>query len=53
MTRNAVQKVRDEAKAVWDAAPELLQPINAHYGVDVAARIEDDGVWKALAVDAR
>ena len=46
MTDAAVQVCRDSLQAVWEAAPEYLQPIEAAYGVSVPERIADDACWK-------
>lgn len=50
MTWNGVEIVRAAIRKVWTSAPELLEPINRHYGVDVAARIEDNDIWRPLAL---
>lgn len=49
MTRAGVQIVRDAARTVWHDHPEILAPIEDHYEVNIAARLEDDAVWNALA----
>lgn len=50
MTRPGVEIVRDAARKVWRTNPELLQPVNEFFGLDVEARLADDAVWEALAV---
>ncbi|MEM1415018.1 MAG: 4-hydroxy-tetrahydrodipicolinate synthase [Myxococcota bacterium] len=45
MTAPAVQVCRDAIRAVWEAAPRFLAPIEAHYGVSIEARLADDSVW--------
>jgi 4-hydroxy-tetrahydrodipicolinate synthase len=49
MTRAGVEIVREAARTVWRNDPEVLQPVAESYGVDVGARIADDGCWAALA----
>lgn len=50
MTMLGVDVVRSAARKVWQNNPELLQPINDFYGVDVEARLADDSIWQALAL---
>jgi len=49
MTRTGVAVVREAARRVLKNTPEILKPIAEHYSTDLAARIEDDAVWDALA----
>lgn len=48
MTMAGVEVVRNAAKAVWDRNPEILRPIGDFYGVDVSARLDNDGIWNGL-----
>ena len=48
MTRAGIAVVRDTARRVWQANPEILQPIESHYRVSVQERLGDDAVWDAL-----
>lgn len=50
MTKAGVGVARAALKQVWKQYPEALQPIEAFYGVDVAARIDDDARWSALSL---
>lgn len=50
MTEVGVSVVRSAVRQVWEQYPQALQPIQAFYGVDVAARIADDSVWSELAL---
>jgi len=49
LTRNGVEMVRNALKAVWDKYPEALEPIEGYYDVDIAERLEDEGVWGKLS----
>lgn len=50
MTKAGVELVRAAAQQVWDSNPEILEPINRFYGVDVAKRLADDSIWTQLAL---
>ncbi|MCX6343872.1 MAG: 4-hydroxy-tetrahydrodipicolinate synthase [Armatimonadetes bacterium] len=50
MTSRGIAVVRSAVKSVWDNNPEMLQPIADFYGIDIAARINDDGIWASLAL---
>ncbi|MCB9595952.1 MAG: 4-hydroxy-tetrahydrodipicolinate synthase [Sandaracinaceae bacterium] len=45
MPRAAVDVCRGALRAVWEGAPEYLRPIEEHYGVSVAERLDDDAAW--------
>jgi len=49
MTPEGVAVVRDTARKVWRDSPEILQPIEKHYQVDISARLKDDAAWSGLA----
>lgn len=49
MTPNAVAKAREAVREVWNNAPELLSPLQDHFGIDVEARLNDDKIWEKLA----
>jgi len=49
MTRNAVETVRHVARRMLQDHPEVLLPIEAHFGVGLAARLEQDDHWAPLA----
>ncbi len=50
MTSVGIAVLRSAVKSVWDNNPEMLQPIADFYGIDIAARINDDGIWTSLAL---
>ncbi len=52
MTAPAVEKVRAAVRAVWARAPQHLAPLEAAFGVNVAARLADDAAWARLGRDA-
>lgn len=49
MTIKGVEIVRDALKTVWKNSPEILEPIQKFYGVDIEKRLTDDSIWKNLA----
>ncbi len=49
MSRHAVAHCRATVAAVFDAAPEILTPIEEAYSVSIAKRLADDAVWSALS----
>lgn len=51
MSGAGVNVVRSAVKAVWEKNPEILKPAAEFYGLDFGARIADDSVWQALALD--
>jgi 4-hydroxy-tetrahydrodipicolinate synthase len=48
MTHAAVAMCRDALRKVHETDASLLAPIDAAFGVSVAKRLADDGVWQAL-----
>jgi hypothetical protein len=49
MTARAVEQCREAVRAVHRARPGWVERLDAFFGVDTKRRIEDDGVWVALA----
>ncbi len=49
MSAAGVNTVRQAAAQVWQHAPWVLEPIEAHFGVCIAERLADDSAWNALA----
>ncbi|MFH0713114.1 MAG: 4-hydroxy-tetrahydrodipicolinate synthase [Candidatus Micrarchaeota archaeon] len=45
MTRNATQHVRATLKKIWSENPDILEPIQAHYGIDIEQRLATDAYW--------
>ncbi|HEY8431976.1 MAG TPA: 4-hydroxy-tetrahydrodipicolinate synthase [Sandaracinaceae bacterium] len=45
MTPAAIAACRDALRAVWRDAPEVLEPIEAAFGVRIEARLADDACW--------
>ncbi|HLC89433.1 MAG TPA: 4-hydroxy-tetrahydrodipicolinate synthase, partial [Patescibacteria group bacterium] len=41
--------VRQALQEVWRENPEILQPLEKFYGVNLTERLEDDKIWQALA----
>ena len=48
MTRNGFEFVLQVARKVWNETPEIFQPIERFFNIDIAARIEDQTTWQAL-----
>jgi 4-hydroxy-tetrahydrodipicolinate synthase len=46
MTPAGIAVVRQAIRTVYEKNPELLDPLEAHYKVNVAHRIADDRFWK-------
>ncbi|MEC7524661.1 MAG: 4-hydroxy-tetrahydrodipicolinate synthase [Myxococcota bacterium] len=46
MSAPAVEVVRGAVRAVWEAAPEWLRPIEDAFDVRIAKRLEDDAAWR-------
>jgi len=49
MTRAGVAVVREAARAVWRANPEILAPIETAFGVSLDHRLSNDELWASLA----
>jgi len=49
LSSQAVAKVRKALAGVNEDDPQILSPIGEFYGVDIAERLADDAVWKALS----
>lgn len=48
MPRAAVDVCRGALRAVWEAAPEYLTPIEEHFDVKIEERLDDDSVWPTV-----
>jgi 4-hydroxy-tetrahydrodipicolinate synthase len=48
MSASAVGACRDALRQVYSTNPELLQPIEAAFGVSIQRRLDDDSVWSGL-----
>jgi 4-hydroxy-tetrahydrodipicolinate synthase len=48
MTRNGFEFVLQVARKVWNETPEIFQPIEHFFDIDIAARLEDQLTWQAL-----
>jgi len=49
MTEDGVEIVRNALREVWQKNPWILEPIQEFYGVDIAARLDDNKIWQELA----
>ncbi|NLZ28102.1 MAG: 4-hydroxy-tetrahydrodipicolinate synthase, partial [Firmicutes bacterium] len=45
MLHEGVEKVRNAIREVWEKNPEILQPIEDFYGVNIAERLENKDSW--------
>ncbi|MBI4173372.1 MAG: 4-hydroxy-tetrahydrodipicolinate synthase [Candidatus Aenigmarchaeota archaeon] len=45
MSKAGVAQVRQAARITWERNPELLEPLQEFYGVDIAERIASDAHW--------
>jgi 4-hydroxy-tetrahydrodipicolinate synthase len=50
MSQEGVQSARQALLQMQQASPELFEPIEAFFGVDVSQRLHDDEVWQALSI---
>jgi 4-hydroxy-tetrahydrodipicolinate synthase len=51
MTQKGIQVVIDACRTVWKHNPEILQPIEEFFGVDIEARLYDDSILAELAYE--
>jgi 4-hydroxy-tetrahydrodipicolinate synthase len=49
MTRQGIAIARGAVKEVFDRSPEILEPIEDFFGVDLEKRINDDSYWDHLS----
>ena len=48
MTKAGADVVRDALKSVYQNSSEILTPLEEFYGINIEARLNDDGVWEKL-----
>lgn len=48
MTHSGLETVLEAARSVQSRNPEIFQPIEEHFGVDIKRRLEDPGSWESL-----
>ncbi|MBD3387832.1 MAG: 4-hydroxy-tetrahydrodipicolinate synthase [Candidatus Altiarchaeales archaeon] len=49
LTAKGVESVREALKSVWEGSPEVLEPIQGFYDVDIPSRLDDDNIWSKLS----
>lgn len=49
MSADGMRVLREALTSVWENNPEILEPVQDFYGVNLGERIADDGIWNALA----
>jgi 4-hydroxy-tetrahydrodipicolinate synthase len=51
MTRNGIEKVLEIARTVQKNHPEILQPIEEFFNLDIEARLNTPSIWEDLVYD--
>lgn len=52
MTRKGVQVVLAKARAVYEGSPEILEPVEKFFDVDLGKRLYEEKYWRGLAYEA-
>lgn len=51
MTRQGIAKLVESARNVYDARPDLFDPVERSFDISVSDRLSDDGSWEGLYYD--
>jgi len=51
MTKKGIQVVLNVARTVYEKTPEILEPIEKFFDVDLSKRLYDENVWRDLTYD--
>jgi 4-hydroxy-tetrahydrodipicolinate synthase len=51
MTEKGLQAVLDAAKTVYEKTPEMLEPVESFFDVDIGERLYDKKSWRGLSYD--
>ncbi|RJS90934.1 hypothetical protein CW705_04810 [Candidatus Bathyarchaeota archaeon] len=51
MTKKGIQVVLNVARTVYEKTPEILEPIERFFDVDLSKRLYDENVWRDLTYD--
>jgi len=51
MTKKGLQTVVNVAKSVYEKTPEVLEPVESFFDVDLSKRLYREGYWKGLSYD--
>ena len=51
MTRKGLQVVLNAARTVYEKTPEILEPIEKFFDVDLSKRLYDENSWRGLTYD--
>ena len=51
MTKKGLQVVLEAARRVYENSPEILEPIEVFFNVDLSQRLYKEEFWKGLAYD--
>jgi 4-hydroxy-tetrahydrodipicolinate synthase len=51
MTKKGLQLVLEAARKVYENTPEILEPVEVFFNVDLSQRLYDEKFWKGLTYD--
>jgi len=51
MTKKGLQVVLDTARTVYEKTPEILEPVEKFFDVDLSKRLYDETAWRGLTYD--
>ena len=51
MTKKALQVVLEATKKVYENTPEILEPVECFFGVDLSQRLYNEKFWTGLTYD--
>jgi len=51
MTKKGLQVVLNTARTVYEKTPEILEPIENFFDVDLGKRLYDEDCWRGLTYD--
>jgi hypothetical protein len=51
MTKKGLQAVLSVARSVYEKAPEILEPVESFFDVDLSKRLYKERFWKGLPYD--
>jgi 4-hydroxy-tetrahydrodipicolinate synthase len=51
MTKKGLQTVLDVARNVYENTPDILEPIEGFFDVDLGTKLYDEGSWQGLSYD--
>jgi len=51
MTKKGIQVVLNVARTVYEKTPEILEPIEKFFDVDLGERLYNESSWRGLTYD--